>query len=348
MGRTILNDSLYAFKTAIKVAQRGDTWIIYDQATVLSETAYAIHAAAPESSISIFNDGTLVSRQDYAVRLDGVNNFIVNTETGAITGWGGIKAGPQSKVSNKGSIITYSETRPAIQIDSWGSSGGPAHIDNSGTIGGATAIRDKGGAALHVTNDGTITGLITLGAGNDRISSYGIIDGEVRLGGGRDVFIGTGGDAVSVDGGRGRDLIVGGDGADHLVGGRGRDKLYGGGGDDTLVGCYGRDVLEGGGGSDTFVFLNTKGVDRVRDFTVGEDSIQLSSAAFRKIGAKGELSADAFQLGSRADDAEDRVIYDPRSGLLKYDANGDAAGGTKVIAKLAPGLDLTHGHFEII
>lgn len=348
MGIHYQQDSIQTYRTSIE-ADRSDVWMIQRNVTVLSETGFAIHADRLHYNVTVHNEGELASWQDYGVRLDGRSNWVLNFEGATISGLGGVKAGAGSNVDNFGRIVTYSETRPAIDIDGRDGSG-PARIDNSGMIEGATAIRAKGGAGLHLANDGTITGLITLGNGDDRIANHGLLDGAVALGGGRDVFIGTGGGAVEVDGGAGRDLIVGSDGADHLVGGRGRDKVHGGDGDDILVGCYGKDVLDGGEGADTFVFLRSgkANADRIKDFAVGEDLIQLDNAHFRKLGPEGALAAGAFQVGAHADEADHRVIYDARTGVLKYDANGDAAGGVKVIAKLAPGLELSHAHFEIV
>jgi Ca2+-binding RTX toxin-like protein len=175
-----------------------------------------------------------------------------------------------------------------------------------------------------------------------------MLHGEVSLGAGEDVFIGNSGGALIVDGGAGKDVIVGGAGADHLVGGRGKDRLFGGEGDDTIVGCYGKDVLEGGDGADTFVFANLKAPDRIKDFAIGEDRIHLDNAAMKALGSDGALAEDAFQVGPHATDDEHRIIYDEETGDLWYDKNGSDDGGVTKLAKLAPGLDLTHHHFEII
>ena len=39
-------------------------------------------------------------------------------------------------------------------------------------------------------------------------------------------------------------------------------------------------------------------------------------------GSNGKLKSDAFHLGKKAADAEDRVIYDKGTGSLYYDADG--------------------------
>lgn len=97
----------------------------------------------------------------------------------------------------------------------------------------------------------------------------------------RDVILDAG--AGFVFAGGGGDLYLGG-GASALVdGGAGDDLLVGGGGADTLIGATGDDTLTGGDGADIFVFAPgpfgaaaDAGDDRVLDFSVGEDRLDLS------------------------------------------------------------------------
>lgn len=76
-------------------------------------------------------------------------------------------------------------------------------------------------------------------------------------------------------GGNGNDLLMGRAGNDRLAGGSGNDSLVGGAGRDTLVAGQGNDVLTGGAGSDRFVFVALDGVTRIRDFTPGNDVLDL-------------------------------------------------------------------------
>lgn len=80
---------------------------------------------------------------------------------------------------------------------------------------------------------------------------------------------------------KGDDILTGGAGKDWLEGGEGEDQLFGGAGDDILIGGTNRDWLTGGAGRDTFRFNaanESKGgaMDRIMDFTRGEDVIDLS------------------------------------------------------------------------
>ena len=113
------------------------------------------------------------------------------------------------------------------------------------------------------------------GAGND---GFWGDDGDDTIYGGADndsLFGGTGDDTLY--GGEGKDLIRGGADNDALYGGDGDDRLYGDSGDDTLDGGAGDDTLTGGRGADTFVFAAGHGTDTIKDFTDGDDLIDLSA-----------------------------------------------------------------------
>lgn len=96
--------------------------------------------------------------------------------------------------------------------------------------------------------------------------------------------------------------LTGTEGADHLQGnargeiidGRvGDDRLYGALGNDVLVGGEGRDQLVGGGNNDVFRFdllsdsyrtATESHTDRLMDYTVGEDTIDVSALGFTRLG----------------------------------------------------------------
>ncbi len=153
-------------------------------------------------------------------------------------------------------------------------------------------------------------------------------------------------------GGAGNDSLqgrAGNNAANELIGNLGNDTLIGGLGDDTLNGGAGADVLTGGGGRDRFVFdsINT-GVDRIVDFSVGEDVIQVSARAFRGLRANVAITPGQFHLGIRAMDANDRFIYNNRTGVLFFDADGSGAGQQVQIAQLSGGPNLTAANFNVI
>jgi hypothetical protein len=99
----------------------------------------------------------------------------------------------------------------------------------------------------------------------------------------------------NVTGGTGEDYIVGSANDNTLVGNAGDDVLIGGDGDDSLTGSAGSDTITGGLGSDTIVFNSTTGSDTVTDWTVADDTINVSRATIALEGADGDFG-DANEL----------------------------------------------------
>ncbi|WP_336096900.1 calcium-binding protein [Roseovarius sp. CH_XMU1461] len=83
---------------------------------------------------------------------------------------------------------------------------------------------------------------------------------------------------------------------DLLWGGAGDDQLFGGAGDDVLMGGAGYDRMTGGAGADIFCLDDDLPVDRVLDFNLGEDRIDISRW--------GVQSLDALTIISRSYGAE--------------------------------------------
>ena len=157
---------------------------------------------------------------------------------------------------------------------------------------GADAIDEAGG-------DDTI-----LSIGGDDFIWCGEGDDTVHAGRGEDVVFGGSGDD-SLYGYLGDDILRGEEGDDVLDGERGHDALFGGVGDDTLDGGFGDDVLVGGAGADTFMVLAQSanpqypwinGIDTIKDFSDGEDVIDLTQ--FADTSRFGDL--DIFSDGTTA------------------------------------------------
>jgi serralysin len=148
--------------------------------------------------------------------------------------------------------------------------------------------------------------------------------------------------ALSITGNAGPNVLTGTAFDDTLNGGAGADTLNGASGDDTLVGGNGSDLLTGGGGADAFVFNlapnASSNKDTITDFTSGTDMLQLSKAVFTAIsGAVGGLTTEQFWSADGAvagHDADDRIIYNPTTGALYYDADGNGVGTAMQIALL--------------
>lgn len=142
---------------------------------------------------------------------------------------------------------------------------------------------------------------------------------------------------------------TGNDLANALTGNDAANVLDGGLGNDVLAGGLGRDVLTGGGGADSFVFDTAFGgsnIDRVTDFSPGEDRFLLDPAIFTQL-PDGALSPDAFALGTAAADADDRILYDIDTGTLRYDRDGTGPGAARAFAIVVPGTALSASDFLI-
>ena len=147
----------------------------------------------------------------------------------------------------------------------------------------------------------------------------------------------TGNRAANPLAGRGGDdFLKGAAGNDILLGGKSDDLLQGGGGNDQLSGGNGRDQLRGGSGADRFVFDQAPGAthaDEIFGFDRGSDKIALENAVFRGL-PEGKLAAGALAIGTKAADADDRIVYDPATGKLFFDPDGAGGAAASLFAVL--------------
>ena len=209
-------------------------------------------------------------------------------------------------------------------------------------------------------------------AGNNTIDGKGGADLMKGLGGNDHYIVDNAGDQVREAVGGGNDTVS----ASHdfalesgqeierltttKAGGTTKIDLSGNEFDQTIIGNDGKNVIDGGDGNDTlrgldgndtFVFDTAldaaHNVDHIVDFDPGHDGIILDSAIFTAI-AGGQLAASAFFIGSAAHDANDRIIYDPTTGALIYDSNGNGAGHATQFATLSTGLALTNQDFHVL
>ena len=61
----------------------------------------------------------------------------------------------------------------------------------------------------------------------------------------------------------------------------------------------------------------------------------------------GRLSSAAFHQGAASHDASDRIIYDPATGRVLYDADGTGAAAAVEVAKIGANLNLNYSDFFI-
>lgn len=153
---------------------------------------------------------------------------------------------------------------------------------------------------------GTGDDLIYGAVGDDAIGG-GAGDDTVNAGAGNDIIYGGKGDGsatgtndvISGDAGNdtifasaGNDVVNGGEDDDVLYNGSGSDTVNGGVGDDTVWGGGGDDQLEGGSGSDVFVFGEGNGKDAIMDFSIIDDTLDLTSFGFADIEAVKAIATD--------------------------------------------------------
>lgn len=247
------------------------------------------------------------------------------------------------------------------------------------TLTGNGAINATGNSAVNIMIGNSGNNILNGGAGADTLNgglgndTYTMSDGSdaVTDTGGIDTITSTitrtladfaaierlqllGSNNISGTGNSLNNLLIGNNGNNTLNGSTGNDTLLGGAGNDKLFGGFGNDTLTGGTGADTFVFHSTlnaaTNVDKITDFSVADDTISLENSIFTTIGAVGVLAAAAFVRNNTglAQDASDRIIYESDTGNLFYDSNGNAAGGSVLIAVLDPGLLMTNLDFTVI
>ncbi len=169
---------------------------------------------------------------------------------------------------------------------------------------------------IKFKNEGKVVGTVLTSAYDDVVVNKGKINGNVKLYAGDDVLKNKGGAKVG-------GLIDTGDGNDMVVLGTKAEKLL----------------------FDYFLDPLTN-VDTIKKFASGKDKFLLDDDIFTNI-APGKLSGSAFHKGTSAADADDRIIYDKKSGALYYDQDGLGGVAQVQFAKLDGGPKLKASDFTI-
>lgn len=230
------------------------------------------------------------------------------------------------------------------------------------------------------------SGILSGTAGADRMDGKGGADRLFGKGGADTLIGGSGADILA--GGSGADRLFGGKGSDtagysdaragvtaslfkpgankgnargdaydsieNLSGSAFADILTGNGAANRLAGGGGKDVLTGGRGADTFVFdlrPGPKNADRIKDFSVHDDTIALDADVFRlKSDARHHLLAAQFKdLGLKGAklDKDDRILLG-KTGDLLYDHDGAGKAAALRIAHLDGDQALMAADFLVV
>ncbi|HYI49056.1 MAG TPA: hypothetical protein VEX35_11395 [Allosphingosinicella sp.] len=209
--------------------------------------------------------------------------------------------------------------------------------------GGADSLVGFGGDDWYFITDGGEAVFESAGGGNDRIFT----SVDYRLQAGAEVEILTtnlhaGTAAIDITGNELAQTIFGNAGGNILDGGGGKDELFGNGGADIFLFSTALNTAPGG----TFAGLaSTANVDQINGFG-SDDKIGLDAARFGL--TPGALPPGAFVMGTAAQDADDRIIYDQATGALLFDADGSGAGAAQLFAYIAGPFNLDASYFVVI
>ncbi|WP_225774305.1 glycosyl hydrolase family 28-related protein [Pseudomonas sp. Marseille-Q5115] len=298
---------------------------------------YEGDSSLANTSIASVDGGVVHDNGDNGVHLVGVEGYTVNGVESYANGWYGIS----SDTSREGSI-TYNEVHGnslqgegQIEIAVQGWEGNPATIAENITVSGNIVtggqysfygIVEPIDSGDHNTIENnvvtttswavTVTGAHSIDRNNDYfILQYGT-DGADRLTG--DIT---------------RDQLYGGDGNDRLAGGANADAFVGGEGSDRLSGGAGADVFRITSLMDSYRNATTTHADRITDFTVGQDRLDLTALGFTGLG-NGHGSTVKLVYSAASD-----VTY-----LKNYDA--DASGNRFELGLQGHYTSLTTGSFQ--
>jgi Ca2+-binding RTX toxin-like protein len=231
--------------------------------------------------------------------------------------------------------------------------GAVRNIDLKGNELAQTIVGNNGNNWLH---DGGFGGADTLAGrnGNDYYTIYNsgaiIIEGKGqgdfdRLAAGVDHVLAQG---VEIESLRTTSqhaaysiALTGNEFGQQIIGSDGNNRLDGKGGNDTIRTGLGNDIV-------VFSAALDGSADTITDFIVTDDQIALDNFVFTALGL-GALNASAFTDDVLAPiDATDRIIYDPNSGSLFYDADGLGGAAEVKFASVAIGTTLTAADFMVI
>lgn len=363
--------NIFTTGVAITFASNNLTWIIDPGVTVARANGAAngpTVAGGSKEGITlvnngyIFNGGTgdFIDGPPYALSGFRETSKIVNNAGATISGHGYaiISTGT---VENAGTIVGGFG---AVE-------GGGLVLKNAGELFGRITVVAHNGANIQNKGliEGALRGITVSNEGHGKTTvidnaKAGIIKGGALPGTdmspGAAIYSGTSHHNAVVLANKGlidgKILLTDASASDKVVN-KGKGVITGetrlGPGDDTFVFGGGKQgTVFGESGADRFDFVgklaSKKSAPVIGDFTLGEDTIGLSKKLFKGIGKEGPLKNKYFEVGKKAKDKDDRVIWDKAKGNLFYDKDGKGGDGQTLVAKLTPDIDLKAGDILVI
>ncbi|MBM6579138.1 endonuclease/exonuclease/phosphatase family protein [Microvirga sp. BT689] len=331
-----------------------------DHDALVARSTFKITRAAAGNSTVVGDDGSnaLLGNGGNNVMNGGAGRDYLQGDAGSDLLIGGL--GADGLFGGDGiDWVSYEGASTAVRANlaAPGGNTGEAAGDTYGSIenllGSRFADALFGNAGTNVIDGGLGADVMNGGAGDDAL----IVDNaaDVAIGG-------SGSDTVATSinfalGGDVENLIATGAAALQLKGNGLANAITGNAAANKIHGGLGNDLLRGGSGKDVFVFdtkLNkSTNVDRVYDFKSSDDSFYLDNAVFTKLGPGSasrpkKFTSDMFVTGTKAQDREDRIIYDKKTGNLYYDADGTGKIGQVKIATIVNKTTLKFDDFFVI
>ncbi|MFO5441389.1 MAG: bluetail domain-containing putative surface protein, partial [Dolichospermum sp.] len=251
--------------------------------TLASETGYTIGTTnAVTGTITNDDPFTGTSNADTLIGTTGADTLI------------GLAGNDTYTVNHVGDIVTEALNAGTDLVNASISYTLPNNVENL-TLTGSSNINGTGNSLDNTLTGNSGNNTLTGNAGNDTLNGGAGID--ILIGGlGNDVYVvDTTTDTITENANEGTDtvqssvtytlgnnlenLTLTGAAAINGTGNAGNNTITGNSGNNTLNGGAGRDILTGGVGSDIFVFRfgqsPVSGADRITDFAIGTDKIDL-------------------------------------------------------------------------
>ncbi|MDB9491293.1 S8 family serine peptidase [Dolichospermum circinale CS-534/05] len=324
-----------ASTATLTIDPTADTTVESDETvalTLASGTGYTIGTTNPVTG-TITNDDpfTGTSNADTLIGTTGADTLI------------GLASNDTYTVNHVGDIVTEALNAGTDLVNASISYTLPNHVENL-TLTGSSNINGTGNSLNNTLTGNSGNNTLTGNAGNDTLNGGAGID--ILIGGlGNDVYVvDTTTDTITENANEGTDtvqssitfdltvfpnienLTLTGTAAINGTGNAGNNSLTGNSGNNTLNGGAGADTLTGGVGSDIFVFQfgqsPVSGADRISDFAIGTDKIDLLTASGVAMNAPTAFTRAANSTATTLTNVVNSVFTDANGALTGNQALG--------------------------